>query len=130
MMRVHLSWETGKYLKGLGLFKSGSQGILLGHKQGHDCYIEQVFPYDEVLSLTDKAFAQIDQHFDDRVIGFYVFSSDEKITRKILAPFSVGKIVLKLCVDENKGLLLDPFFIDYDGKFYLKPIKAHQMGKD
>ncbi|MFW6139812.1 MAG: hypothetical protein ACOC5S_00475 [Acidobacteriota bacterium] len=129
-MDVYLTWEAREYLEGLALSNSGFDGILLGHKRGSEYYIEQVFPYPDALSMTDERFNEINQHFDDRVIGFYSFSFDKEITEKKLAPFSMGKIFLKIDTDKIKQLPLDSFFVDYDEKFRLKPNKVHYIEKD
>lgn len=129
-MDVYLTWEAREYLEGLALINSESEGILLGHKRGHECYVEQVFTYHDALSMTDEEFIKINQHFDDRVVGFYFFSVDKGITERKWLPFSVGKILLRIDTDKKKGLLLDSFFIDYDESFYLKPVKVHTIDKD
>ncbi|MGM0465817.1 MAG: hypothetical protein ACQERH_05225 [Acidobacteriota bacterium] len=129
-MDVYLTWEAREYLEGLALSNSGLEGILLGHKRGPEYYIEQVFPYHNALSMTDEIFTEINQHFNDGVMGFYFFSSDKEITEKILVPFSVGKVILRIDKDKKKNLKLDSHFIDYDEKFSLKPNKVHSIEKD
>jgi hypothetical protein len=129
-MDVYLTWEAREYLEGLALSNSGLNGILLGHQRGHEYYIEQIFPYHDAFSMTDKDFTEINQHFNDRVMGFYSFSPDEEVTDRILVPFSMGKIILRIYKDKKKNLQIDSFFIDYDEKFFLKPSKVHQIKKD
>lgn len=129
-MDVYLTWEAREYLEGLAFSRSCLDGILLGHKRGHEYYIEQVFPYPEVLSLTDEEFTQINRHFNDRVMGFYFFNSDKEIAQKLLGPFSMGKILIRIETDKKKHLKMDSFSIDYDEKFCLKSNKVHFIKKD
>ncbi|MBD3413228.1 MAG: hypothetical protein GF421_02205 [Candidatus Aminicenantes bacterium] len=129
-MDVYISSEAGESLKALALSGTLSEGMLVGHKRGHDFIIEQVFSYPNALSMTDKKFAQINQHFDQRVIGFYTYSTEQKEESKISVPFAVGKIFLRVKTNKAKGLFLDPYFIDYDQTFCLKKIGIHALNRD
>ncbi len=128
-MSVYLCDEAKKYLEGLALSSQGSQGILIGHKRGHSYYIEQVCPYLRSLCLTDKEFSLLNEHFDDKIIGFYTFSSDKGKEEKILAPFAVGKIFLRVNKKRGNDLLTDSFLIDFDEKFILKKIQIQNRDK-
>jgi len=124
-MNVYFSHEAKKYFEGLILIGSDLDGILIGHKRGYEYYIERGFPYHEVFSMTDEDFNKINQQFDDRLIGFYTFSSSERKSKKILVPFAVGKIFLKVASGKEQGLITESYLIDYENEFSLKSIKVH-----
>ncbi len=124
-MNVYFSQEAKQYFKGLILMGSDLDGILIGHKRGYEYYIEGGFPYHEVFSMTDEDFNKINQQFDDRLIGFYTFSSSEKNSKKILVPFAVGKLFLKVAPGKEQRLIAEPYLIDYEKEFGLKSIKVY-----
>jgi len=129
-MDVYLGCEARKYLEGLALSRSCLDGILIGHKRGFEHYIELVFPFHEALSMTEESFTEINRHFDDRVIGFYTFSSEVKSAEKIFVPFAVGKVLLRISTNRKKGVLVNSFFIDYDDTFSLRSIDTHTINRE
>lgn len=122
--------EARIYLEGLAFINSGLEGILIGHKRGHEYFIEQVFPYHNTLSITEGVFIKLNQHFEDRIVGFYAFLPDNKRAKNILVPYTAGKVFLRVDMDKERGISLDYFFIDYDETFCLKPIEKFRFKKD
>jgi hypothetical protein len=129
-MDVYLSSEAQRYLEGMALSRSCLEGILIGHKRGYEYYIEQVFPFDNALGITDKSFAEINGHFDDKVIGFYTFSSEKREAEKVFVPFAVGKVLLRVKTDRMKGISVKSFCIDYDDAFSLKSMDTHIINRE
>lgn len=127
---MYLGREAQRYLEGLALCSSCLQGVLIGHKRGYEYYIEQVFPLHKALGMTEESFAEINRHFDDKVVGFYTFSSDEKSDKRIFFPFAVGKVLLRIKTDREKGISVDSFYIDYDDAFSLKSVDTHIINRE
>ena len=129
-MDVYLGCEARKYLEGLALSRNCLEGILIGHKRGFEFYIERVFPFHKALSMTEERFTEINRHFDDKVVGFYTFSTEEKSAEKIFVPFAVGKVLVKISENREKDPLVRSFFIDYEDTFSLRPIDTHTMNRE
>jgi len=129
-MGVYLGCEARKYLEGLALARSCLEGILIGHKQGHEYYIEQVFPFHKALCMTEESFTEINQHFDDKVVGFYTFSLEEREGVKYFVPFAVGKVLLRIKTDRKKSISVNSFCIDYDDAFILKSVDTHIINRE
>ncbi len=129
-MDVYLGCEAQKYLEGLALSRSCLDGILIGHKRGFEYYIELVFPFHKALGMTEESFTEINRHFDDRVVGFYTFSSEEKSAEKIFVPFAVGKVLLRISTNRKKGILVNSFLIDYDDTFSLRSIDTYTINRE
>jgi hypothetical protein len=72
----------------------------------------------------------MDQLFDGKLLGFFSFNTDEKNVNKILAPYACGKLFLKIILNEQKKMTIQPYVIDYENVFFLFPIKlkSHPHG--
>jgi len=120
-MGVYLGCEARKYLEGLALARSCLEGILIGHK---------LFPLHKALCMTEESFTEINRHFDDKVVGFYTFSLEEREAEKFFVPFAVGKVLLRIKTDRKKGISVNSFCIDYDDAFILKSVDTHIINRE
>jgi len=124
-MDAYLSREVYQSLKALKLIssRSASEGFLLGHKRGHRFFVEKIFPSMKGFFPSLKKYQELDQLFDGKVLGFFSFNPDEKNIKKILAPYACGKLFLKIILNEQETMTIQPYVIDYENVFFLFPIK-------
>lgn len=123
-MDVYLTREALLYLEGQALDSKTTArgGLLLGHKRGQRFYVEKAFPCRPSFFLSLANFWALDRHFQGKIIGFYsLCNQDEKRTR-FLQPFACGKLYLELKPGPKKTKFR-PSVIDYDKRFYLRPVK-------
>lgn len=127
-MDVYLVPNFLKYLKTLILFSlpENPDGYLLGHKRG-PCYIvEKGIPSSEgFFSSTDK-FIQKADFLGEKLLGFYSFQMNSIKEKKILTPAACGLILIEISFFKEK-IQLHSFYIDFDGFFFLRPIKNIQI---
>ena len=119
-MDAYLSQEAQQFLTAAGLVSHRSSGLLLGHLRGHRFFVEKAFPFPKNSSLSLKKLIQLHQHFQDSIIGFFSFQSDDKILDRLMTPFSMGKLFLKIEICEE--MIIQPFIIEYADKFFLSPL--------
>jgi hypothetical protein len=129
-MDVYLSSDAAYFLKGLHLLSSHSDGFLIGHKRGQRFYVEKIFPAGEDFSLTVNKYSELNQIFENRIIGFFSFSSNETKITKILEPFAFGKLFLEICSDRENKLRIKPFTVEYKNDFFLSKIKLSKAVKE
>jgi hypothetical protein len=123
-MDAYLLKEAFQTLSALSLLPpdARSDGLLIGHKRGHRFFVEKILPTQKgFFSSLDKYFA-LNRLYDDRLLGFFSFQPDEKTMKKILVPFAFGKLLLKIRLDGQKDMSIEPFVVEFEKKFYLSPI--------
>jgi hypothetical protein len=129
-MDVYLSSDATCSLKGLFFLFSHSDGILIGHKRGQRFYVEKIFPTGEDFSLTVDKYSELSHIFENRIIGFFSFSSTGTKIKKILEPFAFGKLFLEICSDKENKLRIKPFTVEYKNDFFLSKIKLSKSVKE
>ncbi len=103
--------------------QQNSDGIILGHKRGQSFFVEMI------VSTTKGFFPSLEKYYSlntihkDSIVGFYSFFTEEKKTKKILAPFAHGKLYLDILITKSNTLKIKPYAIDYDKEFFLSPLK-------
>jgi hypothetical protein len=122
-MDAYLSKEAHNSLEALNMVRGDQDGLLLGHKRGHRFFIETIFPTQKGFFATEEQFLSLNQHFENRVIGFFSFNPDERKAKKILAPLTQGKLYLCIHSMDEKALDIRSYRIDYKDLFYLSPIR-------
>jgi hypothetical protein len=122
-MDAYLSQEAMLSINALSLLSSKSDGLLIGHKRGHRFFVEKIFPLPKSLSFSLEKLVQLNQLFQDRIIGFFSFSPDEKETNALLTPLATGKLFLRIDHKPTNKMDFKPFVIEYDEKFHLRPIR-------
>lgn len=120
-MDAYLSREAQQFLTASGLISHHSSGLLLGHLRGHRFFVEQAFPFPINSPLSLKKLLQLHQHFQDRIIGFFSFQSNDKNLDRFMTPLALGKLFLQ--IDFQETMVFRPFRIEYADKFFLDPIK-------
>lgn len=119
-MDAYLTQEAQQFLKAAGLVSNRSSGLLLGHLRGHRFFVEKVFPFPKNSSISLNKLIQLHHHFQDSIIGFFSFQSDDKTLNRFMTPFSMGKLFLKIELKEE--MIFQPFSIEYADKFFLSPL--------
>jgi hypothetical protein len=124
-MDAYLSREAYQSLRALKLISSNStsEGFLLGHKRGHRFFVEKIFPSMPGFFPSLKKYQELDQLFDGKLLGFFSFNPDENKVKKILAPYTCGKLLLKIKLNKQKKMTIQSYVIDYENEFFLFPIK-------
>ncbi|MEE9500579.1 MAG: hypothetical protein V3V48_00755 [Candidatus Aminicenantaceae bacterium] len=122
-MDAYLSKEASSSLEALNIVRGDQDGLLLGHLRGHRFFVEQIFPTQKGFFFSQKQYLSLNQHFCDRVIGFFSFNPDERRAKKILAPLTQGKLYLSIHSQGDDTLDIRSFRIDYKDRFYLSPIR-------
>ncbi|NOR11633.1 MAG: hypothetical protein GQ545_00065 [Candidatus Aminicenantes bacterium] len=122
-MDAYLSKEASSSLEALNIVRGDQDGLLLGHLRGHRFFVEQIFPTQKGFFSSQKQYLSLNQHFCDRVIGFFSFNPDERRAKKILAPLTQGKLYLSIHSQDDDTLDIRSFRIDYKDRFYLSPIR-------
>jgi hypothetical protein len=100
-----------------------SDGLVIGHKRGPSFFVEKVMATSKGFFPSFKKYDSLNSFFKDKILGFYSFSTDERKTQKILAPFAYGKLYLDIQILQTRGVIIKPFLIEYDDKFFLSPLK-------
>ena len=122
-MDVYLSDEAQSFLKALSMVKGDQDGLLLGHLRGHRFFVEKIFPTQRGFFSSQKHYISLNEHFGDRVIGFFSFDPDERKEKKILTPLAQGKLFMSIHARGDGGLNIRPYRIDYKDRFFLSPIR-------
>ncbi|UCC40443.1 MAG: hypothetical protein JSV96_03055 [Candidatus Aminicenantes bacterium] len=124
-MDAHLSREAYQALTALGLIYSQSNpdGLLIGHKRGHRYFVEKIFPTPKGFFPSRETFFTMNEFFKEKILGFYSFAKDEKKIKKILAPFTHGKLFLEIRLDKKRKMTIKSYIIDYENEFFLSAIQ-------
>jgi hypothetical protein len=123
-MDAYLSQEAYQSLNAINLISSssGSDGLLIGHKRGHRFFVEKIFPSVPGFFPSLKKYHELDQLFNGKLLGFFSFRPEEKIIRKILAPFACGKLFLEISSNQQKKITIKSYVVDYENEFFLLPV--------
>jgi hypothetical protein len=122
-MDVYLSEEAKSFLKALNMVRGDQDGLLLGHMRGHRFFVEKIFPTQKGFFSSREKFLSLNQHFGDRVIGFFSFNPDERKISKILTPIAQGMLHLSIHTKDDDTLDIQPFRIDFKDQFFLSRIR-------
>jgi len=124
-MNALISQEAFQAFKALSLISANykPEGLLIGHKRGQSLFVEKIFPTLSGFFTSLENYQEFDRLFQEKIIGFFSFKRDERKFKKILVPFACGKLFLKLACGRKKTVSIKPFVIDYEKKFFLKPIQ-------
>ena len=127
-MDAYLSQEAYQSLSALSLISSNSNsdGLLIGHKRGHRFFVEKIFPSMNGFFPSLEKYHELDQLYKGKLIGFFSFKPEEEKIKKILAPFSFGKLFLELNLNQQKKINIKSYVIDYENEFFLFPIKLNK----
>lgn len=124
-MDAYLCREAFQFLEALSLThtKSNPDGLLIGHQRGCRFYVERAFSCGKGFFPSLKDFILLNQLFEDKILGFFSFYSEEKKVKKILAPIACGKLFLEIQKDKKKGMTIKPFIIEFNNEFILSPLQ-------
>jgi len=124
-MDVYFSREAFRTLEAQKIIatQQNSVGIILGHKRGQSFFIETIVSTTKGFFPSLEKFYSLNTIYKDRIVGFYSFFTDEKKTKKILAPFAHGKLYLDIHITKSNTLRIKPSSIDYDKTFFFTPLK-------
>jgi hypothetical protein len=122
-MDAYLSEEAHSSLEALNMMRGDHDGFLLGHMRGHRFFVEKIFPTQKGFFSSQEQFLSLNQHFSDRVIGFFSFNPDDRRAKKILAPLTQGKLYLSINSQSKNTLDIRSYRVDFKERFYLSPIR-------
>jgi len=126
-MDVYLSQEARQSLHALNLMSSKSSGYLIGHMRGNRFFIEKIFPCSNDIPGSIENHIQLNNIFEDKLIGFFSFNADDKKKKALLAPFFTGKLFLEIQSDLQKTPSITPYVIEYKNEFFLKELKCQKL---
>jgi hypothetical protein len=133
-MEVYLSEEVLESLSALRsvLSDATTDGLLIGHRRGHMFFVERIFPSCRGFFTSEKKFISLIELFNNKILGFYSFRANQTKIKKILAPFSYGKLFLNIEIDKKDQVVIKPFVIEHEKDFFLVPIKfkSNRQRKD
>lgn len=133
-MEVYLSEEVLESLSALrfALSDATTDGLLIGHRRGHMFFVERIFPSCRGFFTSEKNFISLIELFNNKILGFYSFRADQRKIKKILAPFSYGKLFLNIEINKKGHMVIKPFVIEHEKDFFLVPIKfkSNRQRKD
>jgi len=123
-MDAYLSEEACQFIDAYSLISTHTNpdGILLGHKRGHRYFVERIFQSAIGFFPSYADLVKLNQIFDEKILGFYSFHVDSEKIQKILSPMTLGFLFLQIDLDKEKNISIQPYVIDYDKDFFLKPI--------
>ena len=124
-MDVYFSWEAIQTLEAKKIIatQNNSDGIILGHKRGKSFFVEKIVSTTKGFFPSVEKYYSLNTIYKDSIVGFYSFLTNEKKTKKILAPFAHGKLYLDILVSKSNILKIKAYSIDYDKTFFFSPKK-------
>jgi len=124
-MDVYFSREAIQTLEAKKIIatQQNSDGIILGHKRGKSFFVEKIVPTTKGFFPSLEKYYALNDIYKDRFVGFYSFFSEEKKTKKILAPFAHGKLFLDIPISKSNILKIKAYSIEYDKTFFFSPLK-------
>jgi len=124
-MDVYFSREAFKTLEAQKIIatQQNSDGIILGHKRGQSFFVEKIVSTTKGFFPSLKKFYSLNTIYKDSIVGFYSFFTEEKKTKKILAPFAHGKLYLDIRISKSNILQIKPYSIEYDKVFFFSPLQ-------
>jgi hypothetical protein len=105
------------------------EGYLLGHRRGPVYYIERLVPFGPVFSLTEGEGRRIGRIFNGAILGTFTFRAGQARRRRILRPAFYGTLFGQAGRGRTGQAHLDMFRVEYDRKFYLKPLSVRPEGE-
>lgn len=128
-MNVYFSREALTTLEAHKIISTqqNSDGIIIGHKHGQSFFVERIVSTTKGFFPSLEKFYSLNTIYRDNIVGFYSFFSEEKKTKKILAPYAHGKLYLDILITKSNTLKIKPYSIEYDNKFFLSPLKLTRL---
>jgi hypothetical protein len=132
-MDVYFSHEAFRTLEAQKIIitHQNSDGIILGHKRGQSFFVEKIVSTTKGFFPSLEKYYSLNTIYKNSIVGFFSFFSEEKKTKKILAPFAHGKLYLDIRITESDTLQIKPYSIEYDNTFFFSPLKLtlHQFSE-
>lgn len=124
-MDAYVSGEAYHALQAVSLLRtpSASDGLLIGHIRGHRFFVEKAFVTGRGFFSSPEEYIRLSHHFEERILGFFTFSRDDRRVQKVLSPLSCGKLLLRIETTDPPKMKIRAWIIDFDKDFYLSPIR-------
>ena len=124
-MDAFISAEAVRALRALSAFPASklATGLLIGHKRAGRFFVESAFPAPAGFKPGPKNFPVLNEAFQDRIIGFFVYGTGAAARRPFLQPLACGRLLLEIHRRKSGGDAYSAFAIDYDGRFKTAPIE-------
>ena len=100
------------------------EGYLLGHRRGPVFFIERLLPFGPVFSLTQAENRGVGRLYEGTILGTFSFRAGPARRKRVLRPSYYGTLFGQAGRGRNGRLRLKVFLVEYDRKFYLKPLSV------
>jgi hypothetical protein len=118
-MDAYLTPDARRFLEALARL-GGARGYLVGHRRGPRFVIETIVPAAAGRAFSGADLRTLDRIFDGAALGFFAAGPGRFAARKeALRPFGCGKLFLGARLDAQRGLVLEAYSVEFDGRFVL-----------
>ncbi len=131
-MDVFLSADAQRTLQALSVLSAAksASGLLLGHKRAGRFFVEAAFPAPAGFRPGPGNFFVLNETFQGRIIGFFLFDGGPAARRAYLQPLACGRCLVAVTRRKSRDIACRAFVVDYDGRFRLDPITVISEGKN
>lgn len=125
-MDVFLSADAQRTLQALSVLSAAksASGLLLGHKRAGRFFVEAAFPAPAGFRPGPGNFFVLNETFQGRIIGFFLFDGSPAARRAYLQPLACGRCLVAVTRRKSRDIACRAFVVDYDGRFRLDPINV------
>ena len=125
-MDVFLSADAQRTLQALSVLSAAksASGLLLGHKRAGRFFVEAAFPAPAGFRPGPWNFFVLNETFQGRIIGFFLFDGGPAARRAYLQPLACGRCLVAVTRRKSRDIACRAFVVDYDGRFRLDPINV------
>lgn len=123
-MDVFLSAAAQQTLQALSVLSpaKSASGLLLGHKRAGRFFVEAAFPAPAGFRPSPENFPLLNETFQGRIVGFFLFDGGPADRRAFLQPLACGRCFVAVARRKSGIFSCRGFVVDYDGRFRLDPI--------
>jgi hypothetical protein len=123
---VFLSADAQQTLQALSVLSPAGRasGLLLGHKRAGRFFVEAAFPAPAGFRPSPENFPALNETFQGRIVGFFLFGRGPADKRAFLQPVACGRCLVTAACRKTGAVSCRGFAVDYDGRFRLDPIRV------
>jgi hypothetical protein len=123
---VFLSADAQRTLQALSVLSAAksASGLLLGHKRAGRFFVEAAFPAPAGFRPGPGNFFVLNETFQGRIIGFFLFDGGPAARHAYLQPLACGRCLVAVTRRKSRDIACRAFVVDYDGRFRLDPINV------
>ena len=123
-MDAYLTAETVRTLQAARIFsgRGKGRGFLLGHRRGSRIFVESVYFSPSASWPSLKDFYRLDDHFEGKIVGFFLEKTAPADRKLLLQPYGVGKILIEGRPTRKRAPAYRGFLIDFENRFVMRTI--------